>query len=398
MMTFWRMAFPNAAKDWGASSNYMQSINGCIKGHGATNAGNIQEVTTLTEIFEKITTLGASAYNVPVYAYSERPSISKNTHDQYNDTRLQCTNHLVIDVDSLALDLHNPYDMEEIGKAYTAHLHKVAPEFFPEDLSFVIVASGSMWKDISKVKFHIHFMLEVPTTVLHMKQLITSYPEIAGDPAIYSAARLLLCAPPLNSGLPPKLLQMSNRVAIYNGDNQTVKKVHTLPPCMPSKANSEFRGYSAELNSAALASREPRTLLEVLPYLQFSDRERIKNRVNALNKWHYAAKTDGGIGIVRSIVCTLGRATRLVSPNAIEDILSDILTNYISSNDKRKSIRSYIENGLSTQYSYTDMLLRRDLKNMPKITYSEIEPNSQGKLELPEEFGSLSSTIYSTGV
>ena len=129
MMTFWKMAYPNASKDWVGSGSYMAQVNGAIKGYGATNSGSIQPVTTLEEIHEKIITLGASAYNAPVYAYSDRPTINKNTHEQYTDTRVQTTNHLVIDVDSLHLDAMNPYDLLEIGKKFTEHLHKVVPEF-----------------------------------------------------------------------------------------------------------------------------------------------------------------------------------------------------------------------------------------------------------------------------
>ena len=394
MMTFWKMAYPNASKDWGGTGSYMAQVNGAIKGYGATNCGNIQPVTTLEEIYSKILTLGASAYNAPVYAYSDRPTINKNTHEQYIDTRVQTTNHLVIDVDSLHLEVENPYDLVEIGKKYSEHLHKVVPEFFDEDMSFVIVASGSMWKDISKLKFHIHFLLEQPTTILHMKQLISSYPEVAGDPAIYSAARLLLCAPPKNSNLPSHLMDMNNRVRIYTGKNILVKNVHNLMPCMPSKANADFRGYAAELNKAAHGILEPQTLLEVLPFLQYQDRKRLKARLASLNPLHPKARQDGAINVVRSIICTLGRASRVVSPTTVEHLLEDNITTYISSNSKQKSVRSYIENGLSTQYSYTDMLMRKDLKNMNKISYTEIPPNEQGKLDLPEWFGSQADTTY----
>lgn len=394
MMTFWKMEYPNASKDWVGSGSYMAQVNGAIKGHGATNCGSIQPITTLEEIHNKILTLGASAYNAPVYAYSDRPTINKNTHEQYIDTRVQTTNHLVIDVDSLHLDVVNPYDLVEIGKRYTEHLHKVVPEFFDEDMSFVIVASGSMWKDVSKLKFHIHFLLEQPTTILHMKQLISSYPEVAGDPAIYSAARLLLCAPPKNSTLSADLLDMNNRVKIYIGKNTLVRNVHNLMPCLPSKANADFRGYAAELNKATEGIIEPQTLLEVLPFLQYQDRKRLKNRLATLNPLHPKAKQDGAINVVRSIICTLGRASRVISPSTVEQLLEDNISEYIRSNSKQKTVRSYIENGLSTQYSYTDMLMRKDLKNMNKISYTEIPPNEIGKLDLPEWFGAQADTTY----
>lgn len=394
MMTFWKLQYPNASKDWIGSGNYMAQVNGAIKGYGATNCGSIHPITTLEDIYIKIKTLGASAYNAPVYAYSERPTINKNTHEQYTDTRVQTTNHLAIDVDSLHLDVSNPYDLVEIGKKYSEHLHKVVPDFFDEDMSFVIVASGSMWKDTSKLKFHIHFLLEQPTTILHMKQLVSSYPETAGDPAIYSAARLLLCAPPKNSNLSLNLLDMNNRVNIYRGKNTLVRNVHNLLPCLPSKSNADFRGYANELILATEGIVEPSSLLQVLPFLQYQDRKRLKSRLASLNPLHPKAKQDGAINVVRSIICTLGRSSRVVSPLTVEKLLKENITNYISSNSKQKSVRSYIENGLSTQYSYTDMLMRKDLKAMNKISYTEIPPNAEGKLDLPEWFGAQADTTY----
>lgn len=401
MFTKHRLAEPVACKSWATNTSLSMLANSNILKYGSTIDDCLAPICSLEDIYNYLLTYGGDPNNLLVYGHTTRAFLSPaeandgnsgNTGNKYSDISIQQTNHFILDVDNLVLEgISDYYNLEDIVANVVKHLHKEAPEFFPEDTSCVGVASGSMWKKQGEIKVHLHFVTEKPTTLLHMKALVRNIPELKGDPAIYSTARCIFTAPPRDSNLPQHLLDMRNRVVFYKGKSDYVTGVHTLTPCLPNMQGSSYKKYALKIEEATKHAKKASTLFEVLPLLSYGDKRTVIKNLNKLVPKHPTAISDMATVPARSIVCAFGRASSTLPPSVVENVLGPILSRYSEQHNKGKNPSAYTAPGFATQHTFSDQLLRRDLDMIEQNSYTKyilLPENEINKLILPEDFAS----------
>lgn len=395
MLTIWKLKEPVACKDW--SSSRSGGRLGAAFFDVAEKEAVINPITDLESIYNTIMTTCGDRRMCPVYGISAYSRIDANKITNYENFSTTYTNHFIIDVDNLELEgINHLSTMAEIGHAYTKFLHEKHPEYFDEDLGFVIVASGSMWGVPFKPKFHIHLIMEEPATIFHMKgAVLYDLNDICADKAIYTRARTILSAPPVNSNLPGDKLIMRNRVAVHYGKG-LVRGIHEAPfvesvqSYSPQKCAELVNKYFSSVNSC-----EPiEDIRDFRDHLDPLNRVHFQNNVLKMQPDSETFIQDDGNVPVRSNVGMMVRSPHLFTRSHLDDFARLMTSQYIAANHKNKDQLDYLSVGLNN--AFRDMpLLMRDVHMDNNVEITHLNPNENGKLDLlGSDFGQDSDTIY----
>ena len=343
---------------------------GLIPG-GAPVVAQIGQNTSIDEIYNVLTKHGVNPNNVVIYYTTNKRFIKSNKKSEHTDVNLVKMSEFIMDFDSddYPWAIEDNKDMEAIGLSYCAYLHEVAPEYFPADPSFVIVASSSMWKKESSCKFHIHFLLEKPATLLQMKQLLANFSEgplkenkLLADPAIYSVGRLIFCAPPKGDAVPEFAKDTNIRVRKHIGKDHFIKEVHNLPNYVYVSSSTVRPEKYVENRNSVQSNVDASSMYHVLSNLD-QNRGSIRSNLAKLSNDSNLSKfqKDNGLAVVNSIYSGIVRDGTQAPPKAICSAMVPYIQEYIKRNNKRKSPFSYLNNASKLVYSSMDFIINNDI-------------------------------------
>ena len=343
---------------------------GLIPG-GAPVVAQIGQNTSIDEVYDVIVNHGVNPNNVVIYYTTNKRFIKSNKKAEHTDVNLAKMSEFIMDFDSdeYPWEIEDDKDMEAIGLSYCAYLHQVAPDYFPADPSFVIVASSSMWKKESSCKFHIHFLLEKPATLLQMKQLLANFSEgplkenkLLADPAIYSVGRLIFCAPPKGDTVPEFAKDTSIRVRKHIGKDHHVKEVHNLPNYIYVSSSTVRPEKYVENRNSLPRHMVVGSMYHILNNMK-QNRASCRGGLARLSNDSILSsqQKDNGQAVINSIYSGIVREGIQAPPKDICSAMTPYIQEYIKRNNKRKGPFSYLNNACKLVYSSMDFVINNDI-------------------------------------
>ena len=307
---------------------------------------------------------------------------------------------IAFDIDSwVDIDAPNPIDLDAVGLYITGIMHSEFPEYFPETLGHIVLASSSAGIS-SGIRAHFYFINEQELTGGQIRFLIDQVNQkLPGflDNTTYSPARILITAPPVLQGLSDPFAG-TNRMHYKFGASATIP--------VSIEAAIEATEYE-ELNANHLKELAK---LEGIPVLGHTD---IQTAVNMLPK-NLQRKCNSIIegkitdNMYIKTVHTLyfdALQEGLDLEQFGRNILTPLLRTYTDKHGSTKKVKDYLQNGFRFAAARSIADVARNVsfvkENKWKHQICDCEPSINGKLRLPSTFpekGKLSFLKASLGM
>ena len=307
---------------------------------------------------------------------------------------------IAFDIDSwVDMSAPNPIDLPEVGKYIVGLLHQEFPEFFPETMGHIVLASSSAGIS-SGIRAHFYFVNEHELTGGQIRFLIDQINQkLQGflDNTTYSPARILITAPPTLEGLADPFHSM-DRLYYTFGCSATIPKA--LESAIEATEYEELNKHHLEIMAKldgipVLANPEVDKAVAQLP-------ANLQRKCNDI----MTGKVSDNMYI--KIVHTLyfdALQEGLDIKDFERNILTPILRSYSKRHGSTKKVKDYLHNGFRFAMARSIADVARSVsfpkENKWKHQIHDCEPSPMGKLVLPDTFperGKLSFLKASLGM
>lgn len=307
---------------------------------------------------------------------------------------------MAFDIDSwVDMSAPNPTDLESVGKYITSLLHSEMPDFFPENMGHIVLASSSAGIS-SGIRAHFYFINEQELTGGQIRFLIDQINiKLPGflDNTTYSPARILITAPPVLSGLADPFPE-GGRIFYTFGCSATIPQ--TLESAIEATEYEELNKHHLDVmaklegtpvlgapNIADAVAQLPKSLQrKCIAILEGFVKDNMY--IRTVHTLYFEALQEG-----------------LDLEDFEKNILTPMLRDYTNRHGSTKKVKDYLRNGYRFAVARSIADVARSVsfpkENKWKHQIHDCEPSPQGKLVLPKSFperGKLSFLKASLGM
>lgn len=307
---------------------------------------------------------------------------------------------MAFDIDSwVDMSAPNPTDLEGVGKYIVNLLHEELPDFFPEAMGHIVLASSSAGIS-SGIRAHFYFINEVELTGGQIRYLIDQINmKLPGflDNTTYSPARILITAPPVLSGVADPFADKS-RIYYTFGCSATIPEA--LESAIEATEYEELNKHHLEIlakleGTPVMGHPDIATAIAMLP----------KNLQRKCNSIIEGKVTDNMY--IKTVHTLYFDALQegLDLTEFEKNILTPMLRDYTNRHGSAKKVKDYLHNGFRFAVARSIADVARNVsfpkENKWKHQIHDCIPSSSGKLVLPTTFpekGKLSFLKASLGM